>query len=322
MHRVGVVLACVGMLGWVGGLFGRRQSEGRAADWPQEPVEMFREDGSRVLVPRDEYERMTMAAIEQAWSDPDSLYNRVVGGLSDGFARVLLPAADRLLEIDHGSERATVVLAITRSKNGDLAGARRLLEEYTAGHRSGVALTNLAKVMDAQGDRSGAIDAVRRGLAIDPNQDNGLALFAAYRREAGGEEGFLEALRDVAGEPGAWRPLLWLSRDRLERGDPDGAIALLRRALETDAIDADGMTMLTGDLGGHGQLDAMLEWVLPKYDLSRHGPLAGMNLLRACAERGHRVKGLALCDTLEGLGRQDLRAPLAELRRAIEALPP
>ena len=80
--------------------------------------------------------------------------------------------------------------------------------------------------------------------------------------------------------------------------------------------------MLTGDLGAHGRLDAMLELVLPKYDVARHGPLAGLNLARACAERGRRADGLSLCDALTATGRRDLVAPIASLRESLEALPP
>lgn len=322
MQRSGMLLACLGFAGWFSSLFGRREAVGSPDDSPHEGgIEMFREDGTRVLVPRGEYERMTLAGIERSWDDADALYDAIVQGLSDGLARCVKSAAERLVEIDGASERATIVLAVTRSKSGDLAGARTLLEAYTARHRSGVALTNLAKVLDAQGDRRGAITMVRRGLAIDPNQDNGLALYGLYRREEGGEEVFPAAMEEIAREPGSWRALLWLARDRLERGDPEVALGFARRALETGSLDPEGMAMLTGDLGAHGQIDAMLEQVLPRYDSGRHGPVAGMNLLAACVERRRREEGLALCASLEAAGRPDLTARLAEWRRMLERPP-
>lgn len=319
MQRLCVFLMIAGLFD---GLFRRRPAEAVEPSADEEPVQMFREDGTPVLVRRADYRRMTLDAIGKAWADPDALYGLVTRGLADGLDDAVRPAAERLAAIDGESERATIVLAIVRSRTGDLGGARRLLESFTATHKSGVALTNLAKVLDAEGDRQRAIETVRAGLSIDPNQDNGLELYGHYRREAGGEEAFLAAMEEIAREPGSWRSLLWIARDRLQRGDAAGAIELDRRVLDGGGIDEEGMMMLTGDLGEHGQCEAMLELVLPRYDVARHGPFAGLNLARACAELGRRAEGLSLCETLAATGRRDLVGPLADMRKLLEKAAP
>lgn len=211
--------------------------------------------------------------------------------------------------------------ALVRSGSGDVPGGKRLLEAYAEAHPSGVVLTNLAKFHDAEGDRRTVLATVRRGLAIDPNQDNGLALYCHYRQDEEGEAGFLAAIEEIAREPGSWRALLWMARERLAKGDAPAAVELDRRVLDTGLIDASGMAMLTGDLGQHGQLEAMLELALARYEIARHGAEAGMNLVVACAETGRGPEGLAICEAIEGAGRVDLKGPLAELRRRLEAAP-
>ena len=102
-------------------------------------------------------------------------------------------------------------------------------------------------------------------------------------------------------------------------GDAPAAIELDRRVLDTGLIDASGMAMLTGDLGQHGQLEAMLELALARYEITRHGAEAGMNLIVACAELGRGPEGLAICKAIDEAGRVDLKGPLADLRRRLES---
>jgi len=303
-------------------LFGNRATEAAPPATEEDPVEMCLDDGTLVLVRRSDYRGMVLDAVEKDWNDPDALYGHITQGLADGLDGALQPAAERLATIDNGSERATCALAIVRSRAGDNLGAKRLLESFAATHRSGFVLTNLAQILYAEGDRKRAIETVRQGLSIDPNQDTALAIYGQFRHEEGGNTAFLAAMDEIAREPGSWRPLLWIARDRLQQGNTAAAIELDRLVLDSGGIDAEGMMMLTGDLGAHGQLDAMLELALPKYDVARHGPLAGLNLARACAERGRRADSLSLCDALTATGRRDLVAPLASLRESLEASPP
>ena len=77
-------------------------------------------------------------------------------------------------------------------------------------------LTNVAKVQERRGAKREARATLRRALELDPNQDNGLLWWASDAREAGGDSEYVAALEAIAVLPGAWRPQLWLAREKLK----------------------------------------------------------------------------------------------------------
>ena len=281
-------------------------------------VEVVDERGRAYRIPKSEWASKVLAgAIRDAWNDPDRLYGLIVQALADELDEQVLGAAERLWEIDAG-ERGAVALAIARMRTGRLDGAEAVLREYVSRHgETGTVLTNLAKVLHARGDVDAAERTVRRGLALDPNQENGLGWWGAIHHERGGPAAFDAAMAEIATEPGAWRPTLHLARAALQRGDVQGALEMYRSVFELAREHGDALMMISGDLGNAGALGEMVELVAPVYDPERHGPLPGLNLARAYLGLGRRADGRALVARLHRLNHPPLAPALAELEQEL-----
>jgi len=281
----------------------------------KELITVFDERGHEMKILRKDWKRsVLLPSIEKAWNDANVLYQHVVQGLEDDFAEDVLGAAERLAELDDGSERARIVLAIARLKVGDLEGAEHELESCIARHgRTGVAVTNLAKVYAARGEDDRSLATLREALGIDPNQDNALLWWAALGRESGGDEAHARALEEIAAVEGAWRPQLWLARECLGAGDVTAAIGLYDHVLAC-AKDEPGVLMtVSGDLGNAGALDELLQIVRPCYDPQQHGPETGMNLAQALKQLGRHSEAMEMVRSVAALGLAPFAARLSEL---------
>jgi tetratricopeptide (TPR) repeat protein len=279
------------------------------------PITIFDERGRELQISRQDWkESVLQPSIEKAWGDADVLYQHVVQGLDDGFFQVVLGAAERLVEIDDGSERAHIVLAIVRLKVGDLSGAEQEIESCIARHgRTGVALTNLAKVYSDRGEEERSEETLREALGIDPNQDNALMWWTALRRETGGDGAYERALEEIAQVEGAWRPQLWLARECLGRDDVSNAVELYGHVLAQAKDDPGVLMTISGDLGNAGALEELVRIVRPHYDPKLHGPEAGMNLAEALKQLGRYPEAMDVVRSVSALGLAPFAARLAEL---------
>jgi predicted Zn-dependent protease len=126
--------------------------------------------------------------------------------LSDGFVVEVLDAAKHLYQIDPIPARGVCVYAVVLMKTEYLDEAERVLQTNFRQHGDdGSVLTNLAKVYSARNQTQKCYETLWHGLEVDPNQENGLAWFAAIHYERGGEQccnspGLITSLR-----PTAWR---------------------------------------------------------------------------------------------------------------------
>jgi hypothetical protein len=81
--------------------------------------------------------------------------------------------------------------------------------------------------------------------------------------------------------------------------------------------------MLSGDLGNAGHLQALIDLVGPLYDPELHGPLAGINLVRAYHATGRLEDGRELLRKLQRLNRPELADFLSELEvELVDSQPP
>ncbi len=135
------------------------------------------------------------------------------------------------------------------------------------------------QVYEEQGRKHQSRTTLRRALAIDTNQDNGLEWFAAIAREEGGEEAYLAAMRDIAKEPGSWRTQLWIARDFLEHDQVQSAIAIYQQVLSSAEVAEDGIMMISGNLENNGYSEEIIELFLSLFDVHKHGIQAGLNLV-------------------------------------------
>lgn len=313
----------MGLLSQIKSLFSATSetSEGPADEQPQ-MITVYDHLGRQLEITRDTWRTQVLPGqLDEARDDADELYTIIVSALDDGFFHEVLPASERLMEIDSNQERCHTIRGIVLMKTGDLDGAEQVLSEYLEKFGpSGTVLTNLAKVQDLRGLEDQAEATLWLALTHDPNQDNGLLWFCSIQQEKSGEEGLWEAMRRAAALPQSWRPQLWLARHALERRNLAEAKTYYDHVLTLAADEPDVLMMISGDLGNNGYVAEMLDIVRPVYDPHHHNPMAGLNLLQAYLQTGKLAEGEELLHELFALNRPDLRDHLFRMSNEFEKL--
>lgn len=249
--------------------------------------------------------------IKKVWNDSEALYSVIVQSLNDGFAQEMVEPAEHLASMDPNPERGAVVLAnVYRILHREMDSANTLREFIAKHGESGLALTNLAKVLPHKEER---LDALWRGLDLDPNQDNAVEWCEAIYREDDGREAGIQALQRMSAIPGSWRADLWLARLALEAKDLQRAEGHYKKALNNAnmPLPADLLMQLSGDLGKAGFLEALLEWTQPHYSLEHHGLQVGNNLLKAYIDLGQLDRASGLLQRLYAQKRPDWKPTLS-----------
>lgn len=255
--------------------------------------------------------------LEASWNAPDALYSLIYMALQDRLAAEVLPAAQRLVEIDPLPGRAHSIHGVVLAEAGRLDDAEATLRAGIAkvGEQA-ILLTNLARVFEARGDTAQTADTLWRAVQADPNQENALHGWTAGERARGGLAGYLAAVRKAMALPGSWRPQLWLARHHLEQGDVESALMIYDGVHEAGHDSGTALMVMTGDLGQFGHAAQMLARFYAVFDPARHDPLAGYNLLCACELLGRLDEGNALLARLYAINRPELRAALDRFARA------
>lgn len=290
---------------------------------PQEElIVAYDANGRQMHITRSDWrDKVFLPGLEQKWDDAAGLYDAILGGLNDGFADDLLPAAARLVDIDSDPERSHTIQGIVLMKNNLLAEAESTLragiEKVGA---TGILLTNLAKVFAERGDDARADEILWQAIEADPNLDNGLVWWASLKQEREGEAGYVAGLQTVAALPGSWRAQLWLARHYLEHKDVASARALYDEVLAGGRYDNRALMMISGDLGQNGEIPLLVELVAPVYDEHRHDPMAGINLLRAYQELGNPEEGEKLLSRMYALDYPPLKQYLDESAQAFQKM--
>lgn len=310
--------------------------QAHAADAPEPGEEMivaYDANGRQMHITRSDWrDKVFLPGLEQKWDDAAGLYDALLGGLNDGFAADLIPAAARLVEIDDDPERSHTIQGIVLMKNNQLDEAESTLKTGMAKvGATGILLTNLAKVFAERGDDARADELLWQAIEADPNQDNGLVWWATLKQEREGETGYVAGLKTVAALPGSWRAQLWLARHHLEHKNVAAAKALYEEVLAGGRYDSRSLMMISGDLGQNGEISLIVELIAPIYDEHRHDPMAGINLLRAYQELGNPEEGEKLLSRMYALDIPPLKQYLDEFaqvfftgceKKALRARPP
>ncbi|MGC4094133.1 MAG: hypothetical protein QM756_40730 [Polyangiaceae bacterium] len=284
-------------------------------------ITAYDERGREVRIERAVWVKdILLPNIEKAWSDADRLYEQIVQAMRDEFTDSIVPAVNHLVELDGESERSLVIQAIVRMKLGDFNGAESVLDACVQKHgQSGVSLTNWAKLEDERGQHERSRRTLRSALELDPNQDNALLWWAALARERGGDEAYRAALAEIGAVRGAWRPQLWIARERLRHADLTGALELYDQVLRLASGEPGVLMMISGDLGNAGALAELVELALPRYQPERDGPEAGLNIVEALKRLGRVEQARSLVRKLQALGLAPFAERLAELDRELAA---
>jgi tetratricopeptide (TPR) repeat protein len=285
-------------------------------------ITTYDEQGRQIMVPRAEWrDRILHPQLKTHWNDPDALYGTILTALSDGFARELMSAAARLVEIDPMPERSHVTQGVVLLESGRLDEAEAALQAgIRAAGETAALLTNLAKVSHDRGDEAGASDLLRRAVRLDPNFEHGLNGWLAVERGRAGEDGVLQALHEACELPGSWRARLMLARHHLEEGDLPAARAQYTAVLAAAEVDGSALMTMSSDLGRYGHTGLIVTLVGPVYEPAKHGPQAGFNLLRACLETERVAEGEALLARLRPLAPPPFMRHLDEFEQAFRVL--
>ncbi len=278
-------------------------------------IKVFDNQGRELLVPREEWrDKVLMSSLQQAWNDADQLGPMVVQALRDGFHADVVGAAEQVQRLDPNPARGAVLVSLVYMKNNRLPDAEKVLKDCLAQHGDhGVVFTNLAKVYAAQGDEAKAEETLWRGLQIDPNQDNGVAMYEHLHLQRGGEAAAQEATRRVAALPGSWRAQLSLARQALKAGELDEAQVLQQEALSRCGrpVPPDMLMQISGDLGMNGHLVELVQITEPLFEPAVHGIQVGNNLFRAYLDLGQLDQARDLINKLYAQQRPDWRDALA-----------
>ncbi len=300
-----------------------QQAHAAAAPEPgEEMIVAYDANGRQMHITRSDWrDKVFLPGLEQKWDDAAGLYDALLGGLNDGFAADLIPAAARLVEVDDDPERSHTIQGIVLMKNNQLDEAESTLKTGMAKvGATGILLTNLAKVFAERGDDARADELLWQAIEADPNQDNGLVWWATLKQEREGEAGYVAGLKTVAALPGSWRAQLWLARHHLEHKNVAAAKALYEEVLAGGRYDSRSLMMISGDLGQNGEISLIVELIAPIYDEHRHDPMAGINLLRAYQELGNPEEGEKLLSRMYALDIPPLKQYLDEFAQAFHRM--
>ncbi|HTW94047.1 MAG TPA: tetratricopeptide repeat protein, partial [Tepidisphaeraceae bacterium] len=291
------------------------------AEQDQEMMTVMDPNGKPMRILRKDWaEKILPETLRRLKDEPDGLHVMLVGALREGFAQnqAVGEGVARLREIDKNVERSTVVKGIYLMQTGKTGEAERLFDEYLSQHGdSGVILTNLAKLYFERGEKERAEETLQRALKINPNLDSAMAWWTSAQRERGGEEGYLAALRQLADQPGSWRPQLWLARYALKNKNVEEAMNLYRQVVAEGHVTPDGYVQITGDLGAAGEMGRMLELMLPIYDPRKHGPITGFNLINGLAQMGRMEEAKELFRKLKEEKNPGIAPLLADVARRL-----
>jgi len=290
---------------------------------PDDDVKMYGPDGREVKIPRQQYaDQVLPSRISQAWDNPEALYATIAHAMSEGFADKIADAVQRLQAIDPNVERATVVQGIAWIQTGQSEKAEELFQSYT--EKNGPAptvLANQARIYFDRGETERAQTTLRQALTLDPNHPTALAWYVAMHEElasrtdqAAADFAVSQALKEIASEPGSWRPQLFMASDLLRRQNKtEEAMELYRQILNGGQASAEAVTQLSADLAAAGKWAEMADLVYPVFGLQTHGIYAGMNLIQGLIAAKRRDEAAQLLRQLEELNNPQLAGPLARI---------
>jgi tetratricopeptide (TPR) repeat protein len=278
-------------------------------------IRAFDRYGREMFVPREEWRRNVLpGSIKSNWDNPDALYHVIVAALNDGFRSDVVEAANHLYQIDPQPVRGTCVWGVVLTEESQFREAEKVFRNFIAQHgEDGAVLTNLAKLYARRKNQTHAKEILWHALEVDPNQDNSVLWFATMERERNGDTGWNQALQRVATLPGSWRAQIWLARSALETRDLDRALCLYREALSRigQPVRVDCLMQISGDLGNHGYLPELLQFIEPNFRPEIHGLEVGNNLIKAYVDLGQFDAARRVMNQLYALKRPDWHQPLA-----------
>ncbi|HLP01958.1 MAG TPA: tetratricopeptide repeat protein [Opitutaceae bacterium] len=277
---------------------------------------MLDEQGRQVMVMRPEWrERVLLPHLEKVRENPDELAGTIMHSLQNGFLTDMVEPAEQLARIDPNAERGAIVLSIVYRELERFESAETVLQQHVAKHGENANVVfHMGLVHAARSRQEEAEQAFWRALELEPNHRDACGALLASRHQIGGDAAVQEALARMGQLPGNWRARMWHARAALDRNDVQEAVRLYREAIALTGkpVPTDLLLQMSGDLGGTGHPDVMLQEAAPLFEVEVHGLPGAHNLFRACLVTGQLQAARALLDLLFGQQRLDWRPHLGQ----------
>lgn len=308
------------------GIFGNLMRREEGGLWVRIPEEelmtVMTNTGYPLKISRDQFRSQILPEhIKQFNDKPDELYSTIMSAVNDGFGKDVLSAAHRLLEIDPIKERAVTALSMVLIQSNYLDEAEKLMVEYLGENRSPVILANMAKLHESRGDLEKRTQFLEESLQLDPNMSNVLEWYCAViDQEKGGTDAVVEALDNLEGIAGSWRPAMLLGRAKLIAGKIDEALEHYTDALEVDGRASDALVLATAELGQSGNPETVITFGLSKYDIKKDDPRAGLNILQACVITKQKESGLKLAEEMSTIPHEELQKTIEQFKEELEKI--
>ncbi|PYG85626.1 hypothetical protein LY28_03314 [Ruminiclostridium sufflavum DSM 19573] len=285
-------------------------------------VECYDERGQKIFISRDEMKNTVLPEqFKNHWNTADALYNDILLALKDEFNDEALDAAKHLVHIDENKERGYTTLAAAYLAKDLYGEAEKTLNEYIKLFgKTGIILTNLARVHYSIGERERALELIWESLCMDPNQEATLQWWIILNSEAEDKKQYLDLLKKITAINGSWLPQLYLARYYLEQRDLESAKPVYEYVLSTAADELPVLYIISGDLGNNGYIDEIIDIAAPLYDVDKHDVMAGLNILHAYIQTRNYIEGQMLVNKMMKLGRPDVRAVLLKLSEDFEII--
>ncbi|MFT3828907.1 MAG: hypothetical protein QM691_04285 [Opitutaceae bacterium] len=277
---------------------------------------MLDEQGRQVMVTRPEWrERVLLPHLEKVRENPDDLAGTILHSLQNGFLTDMVEPAEQLARIDPNAERGAVILSVVYRELERFEAAETVLQQHVAKHGENANVVfHMGLVQGARSRQAEAEQAFWRALELDPNHRDACGALLASQHQIGGDAAVQETLARMGQLPGNWRARMWHARAALDRDDVPEAVRLYREAIELTGkpVPTDLLLQMTGDLGGTGHPDVMLQEAAPLFEVETHGLTGAHNLFRACLVTGQLQAARALLDMLFGEQRLEWRQHLGQ----------
>jgi hypothetical protein len=304
-------------------LFGKKENDENIAENQEdkENMEWFDENGKRVVVPKSQWKNEILPNIlNNHWNDANLLYGDIIRAIEDGYHNEVKEAAEHLREIDEIKERGYTVLSIEYMKCDLYDEAENVLNEYIEVFgKTGIILTNLAKVLYGQ-KKEEYIETLWEALTLEPNQSNGVLWYASIYKDSEDEEGYINALKKVSEIDGSWFPQILIAKEHLNKKEFNKAKEIYNLVLEKFKDRGEVLTTISGDLGESGYVQEMIEIISPIYQLEKHSPTPGLNLLQGYYQTKDYEKGQALVKELMVIQNPELRNYLVHMSNEFDKM--
>lgn len=282
-------------------------------------IEFYDSTGKKMMVSKKDYLKKVLPSnIKQAWNNADELYNLIVMSLNDGFLKEMIKPAIRLMTIDTMTERSYTIMGIVYMKNSKLKKAEKILLKYCNDYKkTGVILTNLAKVYYEVGKEEKGFSILEESINLDPNQNNGLTWYLSLLNEKYGKDYINKIIEKLAQREEAWRPRLYHGSNKINQGKNIEGYSIFKSVIEDGYVNSESLKIISGELRKTELYEKAIELIEPQYNIEKHDIYVGLNMINIYYYSKKYKDALNIIEKLKKSNRVDIYNYLDEYQTKI-----